>query len=413
MNTFTKRKTWDVSSSDVARRTHNPIRAIVQSLKIEPNPEKKMIPLSIGDPTVFGNLPNSEVAITALCENIKAKKHNGYAHSCGILEARQAIAEKYSSPEAPLTEEDIVIGAGGCSHAIEMCISALLNEGDNVLIASPSFPLYEVFCKSKAINIKHYKLIPERNWEVDTEHLSSLIDDSTKAIIVNNPSNPCGSVFSKSHLLEILAVAGNHCVPIISDEIYADMAFPPYEFTPLATLSKNVPILTCGGLAKRYLVPGWRMGWLMIHDRNNVFAKEVTQGLKNLSALLMGGNTLTQSIIPKILHETEESFYIESMKILQDNARISYKKLSSVPGLNPIIPQGAMYMMVQIEVEKFKDITDCMDFVQKLICEQSVFVLPGKCFNLPNYFRVVFTAPQDKLTEAYDRIAVFCREHSK
>jgi tyrosine aminotransferase len=114
-------------------------------------------------------------------------------------------------------------------------------------------------------------LIPENNWEMDLAHLESLIDSNTACILLNNPSNPCGSVYSKEHLLKLLAIAEKHSLPVISDEIYADMVFSGHVFHPLATLTKTVPILTCGGLAKKFLVPGWRVGWVLIHDRHGQF----------------------------------------------------------------------------------------------------------------------------------------------
>ena len=116
---------------------------------------------------------------------------------------------------------------------------------------------------------------PERKWEADTDHMEQMIDKDTVAIVIVNPSNPCGSVFSKQHLLDILAVAEKHSLPIIADEIYADLVFKGQHSYPIASLSKNVPVLSCGGLAKKYLVPGWRVGWILIHDRNNRFKKEV------------------------------------------------------------------------------------------------------------------------------------------
>lgn len=168
--------------------------------------------------------------------------------------------------------KDVII-ASGCSGAIDLCITALANEGDNILLPRPGFPLYQTLAESKGIECKYYDLIPEKNWEVAIDHLRSLADNRTKCIVVNNPSNPCGSVYSRSHLQSVLKLADSLKIPIIADEIYADMAFKPYDFISLASLSQTVPILSVGGLAKRYLVPGWRVGWILIHDRNNIFSQ--------------------------------------------------------------------------------------------------------------------------------------------
>ena len=126
---------------------------------------------------------------------------------------------------------------------------------------------------NECINVFFTK--PERQWEADIDHMEQLIDKDTVAIVIVNPSNPCGSVYSKQHLLDILAVAEKHRLPIIADEIYNDLVFKGQHTYPIASLSKNVPVLSCGGLAKKYLVPGWRVGWILIHDRNGRFKKEV------------------------------------------------------------------------------------------------------------------------------------------
>lgn len=182
------------------------------------------------------------------------------------------------------------------------------------------------------------------------------------------------------------------------------------KFTPAADIISDVPILTIGGIAKQWLVPGWRVGWLMIHDRNGAFA-EVRKGLFNLSCVLVGPNALIQGAIPEILEQTPESFYKETLGTLEAHAKLSVTRLQTIPGLKVIVPTGAMYIMVGIEIEKFKDIDSDLDFCEKLITEESVFVLPGACFRYPNYFRIVTTPPPEKLEEAYERIAAFCKRH--
>jgi tyrosine aminotransferase len=161
-----------------------------------------------------------------------------------------------------------------------MAIGVLADEGQNILVPMPGFSLYETLASSKGIECKFYKLLPQRKWEADLEHLESLIDQKTACIILNNPSNPCGSVYSEAHLKGFLRIAEKHNLPIIADEIYADMVFTGEKHIPLASIESNVPILSCGGLAKRFLVPGWRIGWICIYDRHARFAN-VRIGLSN------------------------------------------------------------------------------------------------------------------------------------
>ncbi|KAK2164061.1 hypothetical protein LSH36_69g02016 [Paralvinella palmiformis] len=394
--TRSKKAAWDVIPSSLfAKQTHNPIRKIVDGMKLTPNPEKEMIALSIGDPTVFGNLLPAQAVNEAVIESIRSEKCNGYAPSTG---------------KKPIRHGDVIF-ASGCSGALDLSIMALANPGQNILVPRPGFSLYKTLADSLSIVVKHYDLLPERIWEADLDHLESLIDDNTAAIIVNNPSNPCGSVYSKNHIQGILDIANRYKVPIIADEIYAYFVFPGQEFVSMASQTKDVPILSCGGLTKRYLVPGWRMGWITIHDRHDAFEKQVRPGLTSLSQRILGPNTLVQGALPKILELTPQEFFDSTIEIVKRNADISYEAMSSIPGLNPVMPTGAMYMMVGIDMEKFQAFKDDVQFTERLVTEQSVFCLPASCFQYPNFFRIVLTVPQEKLQEACERINEFCSKY--
>lgn len=163
--------------------------------------------------------------------------------------------------------------ASACSGALEIAFAAIANEGDNILIPSPGFSLYQTLCDSKSITAKCYNLLPDKEWEADLSHVKSLITSKTKAILVNNPSNPCGCVYSKQHLLDIIQIARENCIPIIADEIYANMAFDGHQFHAMASLCNDVPIVCVGGLAKQYMVPGWRIGWIVLYDKQGVLAE--------------------------------------------------------------------------------------------------------------------------------------------
>ena len=229
------------------------------------------------------------------------------------------------------------------------------------------------------------------------EQLESLIDENTSAILVNNPSNPCGSNFTESHLKDILAVAERNFLPIISDEIYGGMNWTKHPFTPLYTIPSSVPIVTIGGLAKRWLVPGWRVGWVVLHDRGATF-KELRRGISNLSQTQLHPNTVFQQALPEIL-KTPQVFFDGVVEVLKTNARLLSEKLAKTPGLKVIEPQGAMYCMVPsstynanekigLEYDKWKDIGDTFAFAQKLMDEENVLCLPGECFFTPGFVRI-------------------------
>lgn len=189
------------------------------------------------------------------------------------------------------------------------------------------------------------------------------------------------------------------------------MVFPDRTYHSLASLSTKVPILSCSGLTKRFLAPGWRLGWLIIHDRQNIFGEEIREGLRRLSQRIMGSNTLVQGALPAILRNTPQTFFDDVIHQLYAHSKLVYDCLDSAPGLRPIMPQGAMYMMVYVDLAYFPEFHSDTEFVQRLMQEESVSCLPGWCFDYPSYFRLVITVPMDMLQEACDRIHEFCVRH--
>ncbi|XP_012226031.1 tyrosine aminotransferase [Linepithema humile] len=404
------RECWNVCASNIAKRTHNPIRSIVENIVVEPNPNKPMIALSIGDPTTFGNLKPPQEVIEAVQESVASQLYNGYAPSTGHQRAREAVAE-YSSNEFVKVDAKDVILCSGCSCALDLCITVLAREGQNILIPRPGFSIYRTLAEGLGITVKSYDLRPEFGWEIDLDDLEAQIDESTAAIVINNPSNPCGSVFSRDHILDILDIAARYYVPIIADEIYEHMVFPGRTFHSLASLSTEVPILSCSGLTKRFLVPGWRMGWIIIHDRQNVLEAEIRQGLHCLSQRIIGSNTIIQGALPAILQKTPQNFFDDVIFILHSHSKLAYSCITKIAGLKPIMPDGAMYMMVYIDLPCFPEFNSDLEFVQRLLMEESVFCLPGQCFDYPSYMRLVITVPSDMLEEACQRIQEFCERY--
>jgi tyrosine aminotransferase len=393
-------------------RTSNIIRMLLGS-GLQWNPEKSRIPLSIGDPTVFGNLKTHEEVIDATVDAVKSFKSNGYTDSSGSPTAREAIAERFSLPEVPLTAADIVI-TSGCSHSLDIATNALCSEGDNILLPRPGFPLYATQCDHAGIASKFYNLLPEKHWEVDLKHMDSLVDSRTRAILINNPSNPCGSVYSAEHLRDVLRIAEKHRLPVIADETYLDMVFPPKRFVPCASLGVKVPILSVSSLAKMWLVPGWRVGWICIQDLvGGSCLDEVRDAISRLTTIIVGANTIVQNAIPRIMKVPAKWHYDEVTKVIEKHSRLFFDAFKKIDGISMEMPEGAMYGMVKIDVERFKDIKDDLQFSQMLVKEESVHILPGSAFLVPNYCRIVTSVPEDRILEACERIAAFCKRHIK
>lgn len=288
----------------------------------------------------------------------------------------------------------------------------------------PGFPLYQVIADSLSAEVKKYDLKPECNWECDLEHMESLITDRTRAILINNPSNPCGSNYSATHLEAVVAVARKHGLPIIADEIYAGVVFDG-EFTPINTVSGDVPVLSTGGIAKEFIVPGWRLGWVTVHDQSaNKVASELLVGLKNLSQLILGANSLIQSCLPRLLlatdsvdcpqHSALAEWKARYMRILSENAALCVDAAAKSVGLEVTRPQGAMYTMMKVNVDCMDDeVKDDTDFARLLLLEENISVLPGQCFGMPNFIRLVICPPPEMLTEAFDRISAFIERHKR
>lgn len=302
---------------------------------------------------------------------------NGYAPSVGYENARAAVAEYLTHDGVQVSYQDVIL-CSGCSSSLELCITALCcsKRNHNILIPRPGFPIYRTLAESIGVQVRYYNLLPEKDWEADLYHLEEQIDQHTAAIVVNNPSNPCGSVFSQEHLRNILEIAHRRRVPVIADEIYEQLVFPGKRFVSCASLNSHVPILICGGLAKRFLVPGWRMGWIVVHDEIGAFDK-VRKALVSLSQRTIGSNTLIQGALPSILRNTPQSYHDQLIVVLRRHAQLAYDALKGAKGLSPFMPDGTMYMVVEVQMNKFPMFEDGLQFVQRLMAEESVFCLPG------------------------------------
>ncbi|KAL7026896.1 hypothetical protein ACKWTF_005219 [Chironomus riparius] len=394
---------WKVQPTEFLKRTLNPIRILWETNQPKGNPEIPNIYLQLGDPTIYGNfLPHSNCA-KAISYAVLHDKFS-YLESSGLKEAREAVAE-YCKHMGNVTADDVFLTTG-CSMAIETACRALANPGENILTPEISWN-YTTWMNGVGIEARGYSLLPEKEWEIDLDHLESLIDDKTRAIVVNSPGNPCGNVHSKKHILEIIALAERNRLVIISDEIYEFFTMPNVEYHSFAELSENVPVLVCSGLTKRFLIPGARCDWLVVNDRGNKL-ENLRTGFRNAAGRNFFPNSSLQYALPSILRDTPQSFFDENNQKIYKNAQIVFNKLKSVKGLKSSIPKGSFYMLIGIDLNKFPKIETSLQFMQMLADEQSVFVLPSECFNYQGFIRIVLTATEEMLAEASDRIKKFC-----
>jgi tyrosine aminotransferase len=228
--------------------------------------------------------------------------------------------------------------------------------------------------------------------------------------LINNPANPSGSNFSRDHVAKICATATKYQIPLISDEIYAGMTFNGTVFTSVSNFP-DTPALIIAGLAKSFVVPGWRLGWIIKHDAVHKVLDRIWAGCNALTQIIIGPNTLVQAALPAILDNKNTKVYREELtKTIGKQSELCYELLTKAEGLTPIRPDGAMYMLVGIEIDKYDaswGVTDDIAFSQQLMKEENVQVLPGTIFNIPGFVRIVVTKPPEQLKEAIERIVAF------
>ena len=350
-----------------------------------------------------------------------------YSYSYGTSEARRAIASHHAIPGYGAPDPEHIIVTNGCSAALDLSLASILDQGSSLLVPSPGFPLYEEIAESHGATVIKYKLDPNKRWECDLDHLEDIMKSSSsnsiRAIVINNPSSH-GAVFSKSHLMKILDIAFKHKLLIISDEVYGDMTFGSHRFHPLADVAaehgQKVPIVVTSGLSKQFLVPGWRLGWVVFHDNKWGSLRNVREGAQRLSKLQHGISHLMQSVIPTLLSPSTPgllSWKKHLTSTLEKQSKVLCSNLQSCPGLQILCPpQGSMYAIVHFDFDRYSfgdEITDDQDFCYKLVQEENVFVLPGNSFGLPGTFRVAFSAKQNILEEACSRISRFCKKHAR
>ncbi|XP_071730127.1 probable aminotransferase TAT2 [Rutidosis leptorrhynchoides] len=378
------------------------------------NNNKKLISLGMGDPTVFSCFTTTGVAENAVVDAIHSQKFNGYSPTVGLPQTRRAISE-YLSVNLPykLSPDDVYVTAG-CTQAIEIAISTLAAPNANILVPRPGFPIYELCAAFRNVEIRHYDLLPENGWEVDLDAVNSLADQNTVAIVIINPGNPCGNVYSYQHLKKIAETAKKHKIVVIADEVYGHLAFGANPFVPMGVFGSMVPVLTLGSLSKRWIVPGWRLGWFVTTDPNSIFKNAKTvERLKKYFDICGGPATFIQSAVPQILKETSDTFFTRTLSLLKHSSDLCVQKIKDIPCLTcPTKPQGSMAMMVKLDVSLLRDINNDIDFCFKLAKEESVILLPGQTVGLKNWVRITFAAEPSSLQEALERVESFYHRHS-
>lgn len=389
-----------------AKRTKNityAVRDIVVLANEVAKSGKEMLYLNIGDPNIYDFEPPKhlvEATYKAMLEN-----KNGYAPSSGIKEAVDAI-EGEAERKGITNVHDIFVTTGA-SEAIDICLTALVNEGENVLTPTPGYPLYTAIESKLGMISNPYYLNEENGWLPDIDDIKSKVNDKTKAIILINPNNPTGSLYTQENLLQIIDLAQEHDLVIFADEIYDKLLFDDKKHVSIASLNKDVSCITFGGLSKNYMVPGFRIGWGIVSGRKEILSDYISAANKILRARLSANHPEQYGIKPSL--EGEQSNLVEAKKKLTKRRDITVEMLNAISGISCVKPEGAFYAFPQLHMNQPDN-----HFVAELIKETGVVVVPGSGFGqVPGtqHFRVVFLPNEQILEKAYKAIGDFYQKY--
>ncbi len=361
--------------------------------------KKKVINLNIGDPARF-DFKTPPHLVAAVTKAMKQNK-NFYADSKGEDEAIDAIADYYRRIGVNVLNSDILITMG-VSEAIGMCIAAFFNRDDNVMIPRPSYPVYSAYLNLYEVGQRFYTLNEESGWNLDLKDIEKNITDKTKAIVVINPNNPTGGVYDKQTLKDLINLAGQHNLLIFADEIYDELIFEGKMYH-IAAMSKEVPVVTFNGLAKNFLAPGWRVGWIAIKDVGDM--KDAKEALFQLARARLCGVTPQQYAVKPALQGSRKHV-TDAIKKLKNRRDIVYKRMNEIEGLSLAKPSATFYAFPKIHMKM-----DDKEFVTKLLEEEGVAVVHGSGFDMPEHFRIVYLPQEPLLNEALDRIERFAKRN--
>jgi alanine-synthesizing transaminase len=369
----------------------------------------EIIKLNLGNPAPFG-LDAPEDVLNDVVKHIGDSQ--GYSDARGILPARQAVARYFDRRGVPdVTADDVYLG-NGVSELIVMALQALLNLGDEVLVPSPDYPLWTGainLCGGRAV---HYRCDEQADWNPDLEHLASRITDHTRALVIINPNNPTGAVYSRETLLGMLDLARQHGLLVLTDEIYDQILYDGADHSPAAALAPDLLVLTLGGLSKTYRLAGFRSGWLVVSGPRD-HAADYLDGLELLANMRLCPNVPAQHAIePALGGRVDISHLLQPGGRLRDQRDYAWQRMTAIPGVTCYKPSGALYLFPRLDPEVYP-VTNDEQMMMDLLDQQHVLLSHGTGFNLPttDHLRLVFLAGVPLLTEAIDRFAAFLSDY--
>ncbi len=363
---------------------------------------KEVLKLNSGNPAAFGfKMPES--VRRAVTDNLD--RALGYSDLRGMADAREAIYEYHKGRGIKNFNIDDVYIGNGVSEIASMISSALFNKGDEVLVPSPCYSLWTNEASLNDATPVYYKCCEENHWNPDIEHIKSLITENTKAILLINPNNPTGVLYSKEILEEIAEIARQNNLIIIADEIYDRLVFDGKIHIPMASIAPDVLVITANGLSKSHCLCGFRCGWLVISGPQQI-RERVNEAILKIASIRLGANSIMQTAIPAALADREyTNSMIEKGGRLYEQREATCEELDKIPGVSYIKNDAAMYVFPKIH----KEIADDKKFSYDLLMEKHVLVVPGSGFmwDKPDHFRIVMLPEAEALRKAVRQMGEF------
>lgn len=360
--------------------------------------------LNIGDPVAFGF--HTPPHLVAAVQKAVQDGHNGYLPSAGIPAAREAVAADYTARGVPVPADRVLITTG-TSEAIDLALNALVDEGDEVLVPLPTYPLYTAVLATINARPRYYRTDPTDDWLPDLDHLRSLVTPRTRVLVVIDPNNPTGAVYPTPTRRALIDFAEQHGLTIIADEVYAELGFDG-AVPLLATLDRDAPIISLSSLSKAYLAPGWRAGWLVVSATPRL--DNVLAAMRKLADGRLCSPGPMQYAVAAAL-TGDRSHQVAFRRALAERARLTSDALNAIPGIRCVPPRAAFYAMPAVSLPPGR--TD-EDYVLALLRATGILCVHGSGFGMPpeaGTFRVVFLASPRELTSIYADMAAFTREY--
>ena len=364
-----------------------------------------ILKLNIGNPAPFGFRTPDEVVYDM---SQQLPDTEGYSPSKGLFSARKAIMPYAQLKNIPNVSIDDIYTGNGVSELINLSLSALLDNGDEVLVPSPDYPLWTACVNLAGGTAVHYVCDEDSEWYPDIDDMRSKITDKTKAIVIINPNNPTGALYPKEVLQQIVDLAREHQLMIFSDEIYDRLVMDGLEHISIASLAPDLFCVTFSGLSKSHMIAGWRVGWMVLSG-NKRLAKDYIEGLNMLANMRMCSNVPAQSVVQTALggHQSVKDYLVPGGRIY-DQRELVYNMLNDIPGITAVKPKAAFYIFPKIDVKKFNIHSD-EQFALDLLHDKHILISHGGAFNWqePDHFRVVYLPRISMLKETIGEIGDF------